>query len=69
MSNETIQEMENILKLQKKLYVEEGIPSLELRQDRLSRSIEMIKKYHKETLVITHIWGIVLIGFHYISKL
>ena len=36
MSNETIQEMENILKLQKKLYVEEGIPSLELRQDRLS---------------------------------
>ena len=33
MSNETIQEMENILKLQKKLYVEEGIPSLELRQD------------------------------------
>ena len=69
MSNETIQEMENILKLQKKLYVEEGIPSLELRQDRLSRSIEMIKKYHKETLVITHIRGIVLIGFHYISKL
>ncbi|MEC7465454.1 MAG: coniferyl aldehyde dehydrogenase, partial [Pseudomonadota bacterium] len=50
MSNETIQEMENILKLQKKLYVEEGIPSLELRQDRLSRSIEMIKKYHKEIL-------------------
>ena len=50
MSNETIQEMESILKLQKKLYIEEGIPSLELRQDRLSRSIEMIKKYHEEIL-------------------
>ena len=34
MSNETIQEMENTLKLQKKLYVEEGIPSAELRKDR-----------------------------------
>ena len=39
MSNETIQEMENTLKLQKKLYVEEGIPSAELRKDRLARSI------------------------------
>ena len=47
MSNETIQEMENILKLQKKLYVEEGIPSLELRQDRLSDS-RNDRKYHKE---------------------
>ena len=36
MSNETIQEMENILKLQKKLYVEEGIPSAELRKDRFN---------------------------------
>ena len=50
MSNETIQEMENTLKLQKKLYVEEGIPSLELRKDRLTRSIEMLKKYHEEIL-------------------
>ena len=44
MSNETIQEMENTLKLQKKLHVEEGIPSAELRKDRLARSIDMLKK-------------------------
>ena len=50
MTNETIQEMENILKLQKKLYIDEGIPSLELRQDRLSRSVDMLKKYHVEIL-------------------
>ena len=50
MSNETIQEMENTLKLQKKLYVEEGIPSAELRKDRLARSIDMLKKYHEEIL-------------------
>ena len=35
MSTETLQEMENILKLQKKLHIEEGPASIELRKDRL----------------------------------
>ena len=33
MSNEKIQEMEKVLELQKKLYIEESTPSLEIRQD------------------------------------
>ena len=39
MSQEKIQEMEKILNLQKKLYIEEETPSLELRQDRLNRCV------------------------------
>ena len=50
MSQEKIQEMEEILKLQKKLYIEEATPSLELRQDRLNRCIAMLKKYNVEIL-------------------
>ena len=50
MSNEKIQEMEKILKLQKKLYIEEETPSLELREDRLNRCVEMLKKYNVEIL-------------------
>ena len=50
MSNEKIQEMEKVLKLQKKLYIEEATPSLELREDRLNRCVEMLKKYNVEIL-------------------
>ena len=50
MSQEKIQEMEKILNLQKKLYIEEETPSLELRQDRLNRCVEMLKKYNVEIL-------------------
>ena len=50
MTIETIQEMEQVLKLQKKLYVEEETPSLELRQDRLARCVAMLKKYNVEIL-------------------
>ena len=50
MSNEKIQEMEKILKLQKKLYIEEETPSLELREDRLNRCVEMLKEYNVEIL-------------------
>ena len=50
MSLETMQEMEQVLKLQKKLYIEEETPSAELRQDRLSRCVAMLKKYNVEIL-------------------
>ena len=50
MSQEKIQEMEKILNLQKKLYIEEETPSLKLRQDRLNRCVEMLKKYNVEIL-------------------
>ena len=50
MSQEKIHEMEKILNLQKKLYIEEETPSLELRQDRLNRCVEMLKKYNVEIL-------------------
>ena len=50
MSLEKIQEMEKILNLQKKLYIEEETPSSELRQDRLNRCVEMLKKYNVEIL-------------------
>ena len=50
MSNEKIQEMEKVLELQKKLYIEESTPSLEIRQDRLTRCVEMLKKYNVEIL-------------------
>jgi coniferyl-aldehyde dehydrogenase len=50
MTIETIQEMEQVLKLQKKLYVEEETPSMELRQDRLARCVAMLKKYNVEIL-------------------
>ena len=46
MSTETLQEMENILKLQKKLHIEEGPASIELRKDRLNRCIAMLKEYN-----------------------
>jgi coniferyl-aldehyde dehydrogenase len=45
MSTETLQEMESVLKLQKKLHIEEGPSSIELRKDRLNRCIKMIKEY------------------------
>ena len=50
MSIETLQEMENILKLQKKLHIEEGPASIELRKDRLNRCIKMIKEYSDEII-------------------
>ena len=50
MSQEKIQEMEKIINRQKKLYIEEETPSLELRQDRLNRCVEMLKKYNVEIL-------------------
>ena len=42
--------MENILKLQKKLHIEEGPASIELRKDRLNRCIAMLKEYNEEIL-------------------
>ena len=48
MSTETLQEMENILKLQKKHNIEEGPASIELRKDRLNRCIAMLKEYMKK---------------------
>ncbi len=50
MSTETLQEMENILKLQKKLHIEEGPASIELRKDRLNRCIKMVKEYSDEII-------------------
>ena len=50
MSTETLQEMESILKLQKKLHIEEGPASIELRRDRLNRCIKMIKEYSDEII-------------------
>ena len=50
MSTETLQEMESILKLQKKLHIEEGHASIELRKDRLNRCIKMIKEYSDEII-------------------
>ena len=50
MSTETLQEMESILKLQKKLHIEEGPASIELRKDRLNRCIKMIKEYSDEII-------------------
>ena len=45
MSIDTLQEMESVLKLQKKLHIEEGPASIELRKDRLNRCISMLKEY------------------------
>ena len=39
MSTETLQEMENILKLQKKLHIEEGPASIELRKEVHNRAL------------------------------
>ena len=50
MSTETLQEMESVLKLQKKLHIEEGPASIELRKDRLNRCIKMIKEYSDEII-------------------
>ena len=50
MSIETLQEMESVLKLQKKLHIEEGPASIELRKDRLKRCIKMIKEYSDEII-------------------
>ena len=50
MSSETLQEMESVLKLQKKLHIEEGPASIELRKDRLNRCIKMIKEYSDEII-------------------
>ena len=50
MSTETLQEMESVLKLQKKLHIEEGPASIELRKDRLNRCINMIKEYSDEII-------------------
>ena len=50
MTNEVLQEMESVLKLQKKLHIEEGPASVELRKDRINRCIEMIKKYNEEII-------------------
>ena len=50
MSTETLQDMESVLKLQKKLHIEEGPASIELRKDRLNRCIKMIKEYSDEII-------------------
>ena len=50
MSIETLQEMESVLKLQKKLHIEEGPASIELRKDRLNRCISMLKEYSDEII-------------------
>ena len=50
MSTETLQEMESVLKLQKKLHIEEGPASIELRKDRLNRCISMLKEYSDEII-------------------
>ena len=50
MSKETLQEMESVLKLQKKLHIEEGPASIELRKDRLNRCISMLKEYSDEII-------------------
>ena len=50
MSTETLQEMESVLKLQKKLHIEEGPASIELRKDSLNRCIKMIKEYSDEII-------------------
>ena len=50
MSTETLQEMENVLKLQKKLHIEEGPASIELRKDRLNRCISMLKEFSDQEL-------------------
>ena len=50
MSTETLHEMESVLKLQKKLHIEEGPASIELRKDRLNRCIKMIKEYSDEII-------------------
>ena len=50
MSTETLQEMESVLKLQKKLHIEEGPANIELRKDRLNRCIQMIKEYSDEII-------------------
>ena len=50
MSTETLQEMESVLKLQKKLHIEEGPASIELRKDRLNRCIAMLKEYSDEII-------------------
>ncbi len=42
--------MESVLKLQKKLHIEEGPASIELRKDRLNRCIKMIKEYSDEII-------------------
>ena len=50
MSTETLQEMESVLKLQKKLHIEEGPASIELRKDRLNRCISMLKEFSDEII-------------------
>ena len=50
MSIDTLQEMESVLKLQKKLHIEEGPASIELRKDRLNRCISMLKEYSDEII-------------------
>ena len=47
MSNETIQNMHRVLKLQKKLNIKEGAPDIKLRTDRLDRIIFMVTKNEK----------------------
>ena len=42
MNELVISEMKRVLELQKKKHIEEGPPSLELRKDRLDRSISMV---------------------------
>ena len=48
MSELIILEMKKVLDLQKQLHIQEGPPSLELRRDRISRCIAMIKKYQDD---------------------
>ena len=48
MSTETLQEMENILKLQKKLHIEEGPASIELRRTGLIAVLRCLKNIMKK---------------------
>ena len=50
MSELVITEMKKVLDLQKKLHIEEGPPSAQLRKDRLDRCISMVQKYQDQII-------------------
>ena len=52
MNELVISEMKRVLELQKKKHIEEGPPSLELRKDRLDRSISMVKNIKMKLSVL-----------------
>ena len=50
MSELVITEMKKVLDLQKKLHIEEGPPSAQLRKDRIDRCISMVQKYQDQII-------------------